>query len=155
MGFKDVSAGDYVYDDNGYLPLPHDQDQSEAGSGAVNDVAEGMAVTLDANGNIAKADTNGEGTALGVLGHYNYFGEDDTIDQERAAQVAMETGVVTARVDSAVTAGDSLAAPDTSGDDTAGVFDTTNATADSNYVALADAWQNPADSEYYAPVLLK
>jgi hypothetical protein len=156
VDFDDLDYGDETRRNGDYVGLPHDQDQSNGSSDATNDVAEGMAVTVDAQGNIAAAE-DGE-NVVGVLYTYQYYEDGQTgesIDQDRNATVKTQ-GTVKAYVASDTAAGEALA-PDSTNED-AGVLANTNGSANtSNIVALSDAKQQDVDgtTRYYAEVLLR
>lgn len=148
----DVDPGDETRRYGDHVGLPHDQD-----SGGTNDVAEGEVVAVDGSGNIAQADANGDGSAIGVLQEYQYYGDSSgsgpQIKQDRDALVGLQ-GTYRVRVDSAVVAGDYLTTPDTSATGTAGVLDSDNADDSSNFVALTDAVDD-GSGNYYAEVLVR
>lgn len=155
MTFETVSAGDQTRPNGDVLGIPHDE-----ASGGVKAPEEGMVVDIDDDGVIASADinaSNGEVNAAGILQTYQYYEDADTgttVDQSRDATVVTR-GAVRARVESTVSAGDTLAVPDSSGTGTAGVLAPGTDDESYNFYALTDAAQDPDDSNYYAEVLVR
>lgn len=155
MTFETVSPGDDTRPNGDSVGIPHDE-----ASGGVKAPEEGMVVDIDDDGVIASADVNGangEINAAGILQTYQYYEDGQTgteVDQSRNATV-IARGVVRARVESTVSAGDTLAVPDTSGTGTAGVLAPGTDDASLNFYALSDAAQDADDSNYYAEVLVR
>lgn len=149
--FEDLDFGDETRRNGDYVGLPHDQ-----ASGGANDVKEGQPVAIDPNGNIKKAE-DGD-TIVGVLYTYQYYGEDNSIRQDREATVKTQ-GTVKAEVTQDASAGDSLAAPNTGGTATgtaesAGMFGIEDADDSYPFVALTDPADPDGDGRYYSEVLL-
>lgn len=122
-----------------------DQDTRANQTGAQID--EGMWVVPTGDETVAKADVNGAGGSLvGVVG-------DDLPDGEKGQ--THYRGVVHARVESDVAAGDELAAPDssaTSGATTPGVA---GSGGTSGIYALEGAKDPEGNGEFYAKVLVR
>lgn len=151
VDFDDLDYGDETRERGDYVALPHDE--------ANDSIPEGHAVTFDGTHiQNCTADTD---ALVGVLQHYDYYDDavsgSNTVDQDSDA-IVKTSGVVKARVESTVSAGDALVG----GTTTNGVFDTlTTETQAASAVALSDARQQDNDvpnggtGEYYAEVLLR
>ena len=111
-------------------------------TGSTLDAGKWVAPTGDET--VAYADANaGRGDLVGVVQDSIDDGYDDTVHLH---------GAILARVDSGVTAGDELAAPDSSlADEDAGVAESGGS---SGIYAVGDAVDD-GDGNYYAPVLLR
>lgn len=145
LDYGDETRGEAVQT----VGLPHDE--------STDGLAEGQAVGFNGTKLVA-ADANNP--AIGVLYTYQYYGENNSIRQDRNATVLVG-GKVKAQVESDVTAGSPLTTPDTAGTETAGNLGADGADDSSNFTALSDARSqdndnpNGSDSVNYAEVLVR
>lgn len=145
LDYGDETRGEAVQT----VGLPHD----EASDGLV----EGQAVSFNGTKLVAADENN---APIGVLYTYQYYGENNSIRQDRNATVLVG-GKVKAQVESDVVAGENLDNANVGTDgETAGNF-SNGGDQTSNFLALTDAQQQDNDNpnggtgEYYAEVLVR